>query len=220
MHSVPSPRSFALILLLGFGLSSCKTVEKDFKPLPSAKAAEIAPYAMMAANSYHGPKWFPLQSLDWVQIDRAGIETNEATYSRRFSLAFDIFRNDPLHQYAFVYRGTDSVLDFPWANFAPVVSREYLAADWHFRKFVRSLPKPYRDYEVVLVGHSLGAGMALRESVLLGFDAFVFDPSPRLFGPSIPRYKPANRVAVFEKGEILSLVRAKTTSWYKAMNTV
>jgi hypothetical protein len=62
--------------------------------------------------------------------------------------------------------------------------------------------------------------MALHESVLLGFDAVVFDPSPRLFGPATSRYKPAKRVAVFEKGEILSLLRSRNTSWFKARNTV
>jgi hypothetical protein len=213
-------RSFgsALVLLLAF--SSCTTVKKDFKPLSDAEAARIAPYAMMAANSYHGTESFPLKSLGWIQIDRAGNETGEPTYSHGFSLAFDIFRNDRLRQYAFVYRGTDSLLDFPWANLAPLVSKEYLAADWYFRKFLSNRLKPYQNYEIVLVGHSLGGGMALRESVLLGFDAFVFDPSPRLFGPPIPRYKPAKRVAVFEKGEILSIIRGPTTSWYKAMNTV
>jgi len=208
----------ALVLLLAF--SSCTTVKKDFKSLSDADAARIAPYAMMAANAYHGPKWFPLKSLGWIQIDRAGNETGDPTYSHGFSLAFDVFRNDRLRQYAFVYRGTDSLLDFPWANLAPLVSKEYLAADWYFRNFLSSVRKPYQNYEIVLVGHSLGGGMALHESVLLGFDAFVFDPSPRLFGPAISRYKPAKRVAVFEKGEILSILRSRSTSWYKAMNTV
>ena len=220
MRLVRLSNPFGLVFLFLFAFSSCTTVKKDFKPLSRSEAAKIAPYAMMAADSYHNPYWFPVKSLGWVQIDLAGNETGEATYSHRFSLAYDIFRNDRLRQYAFVYRGTDSLLDFPWADLAAFVSTEYLAADREFRKFLSNRPKPYQKYKIVLVGHSLGGGMALRESVLLGFDAFVFDPSPRLFGPPIPEYVPARRVAVFQKGEILSIIRSRTTSWYKAMNTV
>lgn len=169
----------------------------------------------MAANSYHRKcEWFPLKSLGWVQLDRAGNETEEPTYAHRFSLGYDIYRNDRRHQYAYVYRGTDSVLDFLWANLAVFVSLEYKFAEDQFNEFMTNRPKQYRDYEVVIVGHSLGAGLALRQSLIGPFDAFVFDPTPRLFRLSPPPYKPAKRIVVFQRDEILTILRARTSAWY------
>jgi hypothetical protein len=216
MHLVRASTFFGLVLLLLLAFSNCTTVNKQVRELKPRDAARFAPYAMMAANSYHHKcDWFPLQSLGWVQVDRAGKQTDNATYSHRFSLAYDIFRNDRRHEYVFVYRGTDSPLDFGWANLAPFVSAEYRLSEQHFDKFLNSIPPQFKHYKIVLAGHSLGAGLALHESIR-GFDAFVFDPSPRLFGPPSAQYRKGKRVVVFEKGEILSLLRDRTSLWYTA----
>lgn len=201
-----------LISLLGF--SNCTTVHKDFAQLKPREAKRFAPYAMMAANSYHHERErFEVESLGWVQVDRAGNRTCEPTYSSGFSLAYDIFRNDARKEYAFVYRGTDSILDFLWANLAVFISPQYELADWHFKQFLKKVPS---NYTVVTVGHSLGAGLALRESVLHGKDAIVFNPSPRLFGPPVRSYQKATRIVVFQKDEILSAIRRRTSTWYLA----
>lgn len=215
MHLVRVSSSFGLLLLLLLAFSSCATVNKQVRELKPQDAARIAPYAMMAANSYHRKcDWFPLRTIGWVQVDLAGKPTDDPTYSHRFSLAYDIFRNDRQHEYVFVYRGTDSLLDFGWANLAPV-SAEYKLAEQHFDKFLNSLPPQFKQYKIVLAGHSLGAGLALHKSIR-GYDAFVFDPSPRLFGPSSSQYRKGRRVVVFQKGEILSLLRDRTSLWYTA----
>jgi hypothetical protein len=216
MHFIRVSSSFGLVLLSLLAFSNCTTVNKQVRELKPRDAARIAPYAMMTANSYHHKcDWFPLQPLGWVQVDLSGKQSDDPTYSHRFSLAYDIYRNDRQHEYVFVYRGTDSLLDFAWANLAPFVSLEYRLAERHFNKFLNSRPPQFKQYKIVLAGHSLGAGLALHESIR-GFDAFVFDPSPRLFGPSSSQYRKGKRVVVFQKGEILALLRARTSLWYAA----
>ena len=103
-----------------------------------------------------------------------------------------------------------------WANLAVGKSSEYGLAETEFAKFLRDRPQAYQKYSIVLVGHSLGGGMSLRESVVYGYDAFVFDPSPRLFGPPVPKFKPARRVVVFQTGEALAPLRSRTSAWYLA----
>jgi Alpha/beta hydrolase family len=210
-----SPGLLAILLLGG---TSCTTFERHFAELTPRDAARIAPYAMMAANAYHNPdKRFPIEDLGWVELNQAEISTrSDAPKYHRFSLAYDVLRNDSRREYAFVFRGTDSYLDFLWANLAVGTSREYGFADREFRAFLQNRPRPYRDYKIVLIGHSLGGGMSLRESVVYGKPAIVFNPSPRLFGPPAPEFKVARRDVVFETGEILAPLRARTSAWYLA----
>jgi hypothetical protein len=169
---------------------------------------------MMAANSYHHKcEWFPLANLGWVQLDLAGKPTDEPTYSHTLSLAYDVFRNDRRREYVFVYRGTDSYLDAIWSNLAPFVSPAYVFGDTHFDRFLET--RQFTKYKIILAGHSLGAGLSLHKSIR-GYDAYLFDPSPRIFGPPASEYRPATRVVVFEKGEILTTLRDRTSLWYTA----
>ena len=100
MHLIRVSSFFGLVLLLLLVFSNCATVNKQVRELRPRDAARIAPYAMMAANSYHRKcDWFPLRTIGWVQVDLAGKPTDDPTYSHRFSLASDIFRNDRRGQF-------------------------------------------------------------------------------------------------------------------------
>jgi hypothetical protein len=209
--------AWLFILLATFG--GCTTYQRQFAELKPGDAARIAPYAMMAANAYNPEKQFPIERLGWTRLKRTGNSAHDTTQNHRFSLAYDIYCNDSRRQYAFVFRGTDSYLDFLWANLAVGTSLEYGFAEREFVKFRREVekkPAPYNDYKIVLVGHSLGGGMSLRESVVHGVPAIVFDPSPRLFGPAVSKFEVARRDVVFEKGEILAPLRERTSAWYLA----
>lgn len=208
----------ALCLILLAAFSGCTTYQREFPTLDRRAAVRIAPYAMMAANAYNH-KEFPVERLGWHLEKTSTNSAHDKTQKHRFSLAYDIYRNDRRHEYAFVFRGTDSYLDFLWANLAIGTSFQYNSAETEFTTFIVETEKkkpPYKNYKVVLVGHSLGAGMSLRESVRYGRDAFVFNPSPRLFGPPVPKFKPARRDVVFEEGEALQPLRDLTSAWYLA----
>jgi hypothetical protein len=213
-----NPRLMAGVFMLVVGLGGCTPVQKQYRPLELKQAATIAPYAMMAANSYHRPcVYFPLKSLGWVQVDRAGNETAGPTYARDYSLGYDIYRNDRRREFAFVFRGTDSVLDFMWANLAPFVSPQYVFAHERFNEFLHNRRPPYDAYKLVVVGHSLGGGLALHESLSHeNIEAYVFNTSPRIFRGSRRDYGPTKRIAVFQNGEILSMFRDRTSLWYLA----
>jgi hypothetical protein len=60
---------------------------------------------------------------------------------------------------------------------------------------------------VVVVGHSLGGGLALSVSVWNGVDTYTFDASPRIFDGLGDHQKPAERVLIFQKGDILEKFR-------------
>ena len=66
-----------------------------------------------------------------------------------------------------------------------------------------------------MTGHSLGGGLALSVSVRRGAPAIVFDPSPRIFDGWGDKHLPAERLVVYEHGEILQIARAYTKKIFK-----
>jgi hypothetical protein len=84
--------------------------------------------------------------------------------------------------------------------------------------FVRSLESKHRGVPIILIGHSLGGGLAeYCQRHVRNSKAIVFDPSPnqgRLY--SIGQQKNAKRVLrLFEKGEILRPFRWVLFGWNK-----
>jgi len=180
----------------------------EFEPpeLSTAVAAKYALFAMIASNSYHKAdrERFHVELLDWMQVEADGQAGDKPTYQGKSGLAYDIFENRKTGEYIFAFRGTDSKRDYLWANLAvPPLDIQYLSARKRFGEFLAAHP----GSKVTLTGHSLGGGLALSMSVRYGVDAVVFDSSPRIFDGLGNKHLPANRVMIYESGEILAVVR-------------
>lgn len=171
-------------------------------------AGNIAIYAMMSANAYKKKAKrvrFDLNKLGWQQVDLDGEPTDKPAKIHKMSgLAYSIYEKVGTNKVVFAFRGTDSKRDYLWANFSvPPFNFQYRQA----RKAIKKYLAENSHKNVVATGHSLGGGLALSVSVRFGIKAFAFDPSPRVFDGVGDVHKPAERVIVYQKGEILKLVR-------------
>lgn len=219
LHRLNFHRCIFTLLIICL-IASCKTLPTtdtsySTKPGDAEIAGKYAIYAMMASDSYHSENkiFFPLKAAGWQQVDLNGKPSTEATASHCFTgLAYDIFeeidprdRSKNTNRVIFAFRGTDSKWDYFVSNFTPFISPAYKQAVKSVREYIDAHP----DKKVLIVtGHSLGGGLALSVSVKLGIDAVVFDSSPRLFDGLGDNHKPANRVLIFQKGEILEKLRS------------
>ncbi|WP_020587895.1 DUF2974 domain-containing protein [Desulfobacter curvatus] len=171
-------------------------------------AGGIAVYAMMSANAYKyksGRIRFDLKKIGWEQVDLYGEPTEKPTKKYKLSgLAYNIYEKIGTNKAVFAFRGTDSKNDYLWANFSvPPFNFQYRQA----RKAVKKYLLENSHKNVVATGHSLGGGLALSVSVHHGIKAFTFDPSPRVFDGIGDMHEPAERIIVYQKGEILNAVR-------------
>lgn len=205
-----STRTIKLItissLLISFLLTSCKTIPtapttleiktlKGHSILNSAEAKKYAIYAMMASNAYQKKdEMFPLSQL--------GYKSEPVSYFWS-GLQYDIIEKEDSDEIIIAYRGTDSIWDNITTNFS-IFSTQAELAYFDLTKIINK----YKDNNktIVLVGHSLGGGLAIGMSLREGLTAITFDPSPRKFDGGIFS-KPAKRTVIYQQGEILDFLR-------------
>lgn len=213
-------RAFITICSVGL-IASCASIpniDACYAPLAgnATIASQNAIYAMMAANSYHDPEkiHFPIESMGWQQVDLKGQPTTDPTESHWFTeLAYDIFERQGSNEVIIAIRGTDSLWDYVMSNFAFPIAIPYKQASNEVSKYVASHP----DKKISITGHSLGGGIALHVSAdphissnvtpVRGLDAVTFDSSPRIFDGLGNHHNPANRILIFQKGEVLQSFR-------------
>ncbi|WP_031436607.1 Mbeg1-like protein [Methylobacter tundripaludum] len=177
-------------------------------PITDEIAAKDAIYAMLACNCYHekSKTHFPVEKLDWILVDRDGHPTDEPSKQGWFTgFAYDIYENSKSNKSVIAFRGTDSKQDWITSNFAIPFSIPYKSAI----KAVRQYVEKNGSRDLVVIGHSLGGGLALSASVHQGVPAITFDPSPRIFDGLGDHHEPALRVIIYQKAEILEKLREK-----------
>lgn len=208
-------RSILVIVITAslFSLGSCIALAEGVRghsskprPMTPEVAGKYAVYAMMASNAYHKSDriTYPLEELGWVQVNLDGTTTTEPTMTYSSGLAYDIYEKRGSNEVVWAIRGTDSKLDYLWANFA-IYPLQYKQVNRDFQAYQN---KPENAKKAISVtGHSLGGGLALSVSVHSGVQAITFDSSPRVFDGFRDEHKPATRIIIYEDGEILELVR-------------
>ena len=182
-------------------------MSRKAQPMTEAVAGGVAIYAMLSANSYRpkpGRLRFDVSQLGWVGVDSEGEPASGSTEEMKSGLAYTIYEKRGTNKVVFAFRGTDSRKDYLTANLAvPPFQVQYRQA----RRIVGSYLLAHPNRNVVATGHSLGGGLALCVSVHYGIKAFTFDPSPRVFDGIGNLHEPAERIIVYQKGEILQLFR-------------
>lgn len=161
-------------------------------------------FALMASNSYHSettfsiPNWTPTKHY---RGDRAG------NYEVGFQA--DQYDNETAKEIALVFRGTDIGSVDNKANFAMwwPWSDARAPAQYQFaQNIAETIRSEKPNYKIILVGHSLGGGLAFHASWnIANSETYAFDPSPRVWASGDP--KPGNRYVVREHGEILEYVQ-------------
>lgn len=221
-----SYRFFSLMLVV-FVLSGCATRpsqvgNEDAKQLPKEEAENYALYAMMASNAYLDSErtYFPIEDLGWVRVDLNGKPTALNSYSPStiwgtfFSnLQFDIWEHRNSNKTVISFKGTDEKIDWT-ANLSVGPSIQYKSAKKHVEDYIEK----HRGRTVVVTGHSLGGGLALSSSLWLRVDAYVFNPSPRVFDGWKDKKEPAIRKVIYQEGEILSKVRSFWPKFIEVIN--
>ena len=119
------------------------------------------------------------------------------------NLQFDIWESVDKPITIFSFKGTDERIDWFTGNLAIGFSVPYKSAKKHVKKYMDKHP----GREIILTGHSLGGGIALSVSLWLGKDAYVFDPSPRVFDGLKNANEPAIRKIIYQKGDVLNSIR-------------
>lgn len=187
------------------------------QPITDQVAGRVAIYAMLASNSYRKKDRvrFNVEKIGWVQVDLDGNPTDEPTKVHKLSgLSYDIYEKVDSNKVVFAFRGTDSKTDYLTANLAvPPFNFQYRQA----RKAVGKYLSENSQKNVIATGHSLGGGLALSVSVHHGVTAFTFNPSPRIFDGIGDMHEPAERVIVYQDGEILEKFRE---NWKKVSDVV
>lgn len=177
------------------------------QPITAEVAGGVAIFAMLSSNAYHKDDRvrFAVDRLGWQRVDADGNLTNSpARADRQTGLAYDIYERRGSNDAVFAFRGTDDRKDFLMANFAvPPLNKQYTDALEDFGRYRDRHP----GRSPAVTGHSLGGGLALCVSLHFGARAVTFDPSPRVFDGLRDAREPAERVIVYEDGEILQLLR-------------
>jgi pimeloyl-ACP methyl ester carboxylesterase len=193
------------------------TNQDDIQRISAEVAGRFATYAMLSSNSYHSHDRarFAVEKLGWIQVDLDGNPTTGPTMQHEHSgLAYDIYEKHDTNEVVFAFRGTDSRKDYLMANLAvPPFNFQYRQARKEFGRYMSQ----NGHKKAAVTGHSLGGGLALSVSVHHGVNAITFDPSPRIFDGIGDLHEPAERVIIYEDGEILQLFRAH---WRKVSEVV
>lgn len=192
--------------------SSLSTTERQAKTLPKEASGDFALYAMMASNAYlkSDRVYFPIEELGWIRVDLKGQPTDKNSYSPKsflgkiFSnLQYDIWEHNASNTTVISFKGSDEKIDWILANFSIGLSIPYKSAKKHVKNYKRE--HPHR--KVIVTGHSLGGGLALSASVWEGVDAYVFNPSPRIYNGLKNNSAEALRVAVYHERDTLENIR-------------
>ena len=182
-------------------------MSNEIQSITNQVAGRVAIYAMLASNSYrkNDRVKFKVEMMGWEQVDLDGYPTDEPTKEhKRSGLAYDIYEKVGSNKVVFAFRGTDSKKDYLTANLAvPPFNFQYRQA----RKAVRKYLNENSHKNVIVTGHSLGGGLALSASVHHGVKAITFDPSPRIFDGIGDMHEPAERIIIYQEGEILQKFR-------------
>jgi len=187
-------------------------------------ANQYALKAMMCSRAYvrdTDRTQFPVEGLGWKKVDIAGnpVPADQNSYTPCFlgrifsNLQFDIWEKMDSEETIIAFKGTDEKIDWLLGDFALGISVPYKSAKKQVCKYIELNPRR----NVSLTGHSLGGGLALSVSVWLGLDALVFNSSPRIFDGLRNMNEPADRKAVFQKGDVLQKLRA---NWPKFLEKV
>lgn len=186
------------------------------KEITKEIAGRNAIYAMLASNSYHDDKkrYFPVEKAGWVLVDRDGDPTSEPSKESKLTgFAYDIYEEQTTNKTVIAFRGTDSKQDWFLSNLALPFSIPYKQAGRAVQKYLKN----NASRNLIVVGHSLGGGMALSTSVRFGVPAITFDPSPRIFDGIGDHHETAMRIVIYQRGEILTAVRER---WSKIKEIV
>lgn len=181
--------------------------------LDTAAANKYAIYAMMASNSYLKPDrtYFPIEELGWIRVDADGNPAPANSYTPGFigsiftNLQYDIWENKSKKTTVISFKGTDERIDWLAGNLTIIFSPTYKSAKKHVHNYVAEHP----DQKIILTGHSLGGGLALSSSLWEAVDAYVFNSSPRVFDGFKNHNNHAERISVYQHGDVLQKIRAK-----------
>ena len=205
--------------LLCLSLSACVHMNPIWNGADVRLAERAWPYAQIAYNSYHREQG-DVRDRPFALPTR--FEPIVAFSNDDLGLAYDIVAenlDDHRFNLVFAFRGTEGGLnplvecDWKYGNLrldqqeraaAKVIA--YLADPQHRQRGARSLA------DVVLIGHSLGGGIAMHTSFHIpGSWVYAFDTSPKFERPA--HYQPTptdlepRRLSIAQKGEILKIVR-------------
>ncbi len=214
--------SLALVVS-GCAAKSLDEIEghENVQMLPKELAKDYAVYAMMASNAYLDPNrtYFKLDGLGWEKVDLEGNPTKRNSYSPSWigkifsNLQYDIWESTNSNKTVISFKGTDEKIDWT-TNFWIGPSVAYKSAKKHVKKYQEKNP----ERDVVVVGHSLGGGLAISVSLWLGVDAYAFNSSPRVFDGWGDNSEEATRKAIFQEKEILSILRSLWPKFHEVMN--
>ena len=167
--------------------------EEDLSELDKI-AKENYIYALMSANAYD--KGFQIEIPKWTRVKRH--------LRQEHGFSADVYVSDTKKDVVIAYRGTDDLKDWIFGNADTDVNGQYADAD----KIFATVSNEFSEANIMVVGHSLGGGLALHVSIThKDVNAVVFNTSPRVFvSKDVQRYK--NKIVlIYETGEILTVVR-------------
>lgn len=160
-------------------------------------------YALMASNAYHSEAGFIIPGWEPVMHYRGNFDEKD-----QVGFQADQYVNKKTSEIAIVFRGTDGSEDnnanlsiwWPWSN--QRIPTQYQIAS----NLIAEVRKNNPASKIILVGHSLGGGLAFHASWNLeNSETYAFDPSPRTWSTGKPTA--SNRFIIREKGEILEKIQ-------------
>ena len=154
---------------------------------------EVIPYSIMSLNAYDNE--LQLKLPNWERVSRM---------VSKHGFSSDIYVSSNGNEIVIAFRGTDDAKDWLYANLDTDPKGQYNDAD----KVYKKVAKDYRGKRIITTGHSLGGGLAMHVSILNpDVDAYVFDPSPRVFSDDRYDMYQNKIVILYETGEILEAIR-------------